>query len=338
MTEPEPSPLPDVSALVLSDLHLELPPPAVITDADIDERLRFVAEEQLGAPPRDEGETVQPDDAVLAEIVVALEGDETPTAAYSGEWVRRGSGPLTFLRPLVEGAKVGDTVSGDATIPADFPDEELAGKAASFALRVLGARPSVIPDLENKKTLAALGLGDSAAAVRAVVRSELEDEAHRAFRTAVREDLIDTLFEHVEVACADDEIDAALAAAWEAEELPHLEEEGVDVESMEAARALFIDDIRVRAAYARASCLSRVLEAIAVRDDIDLEASRAGALAHLALTFSEDPKVLDDESREDPGLAAALFDTALELAVFSHLLAHITIDAPERCPAAADLL
>jgi len=74
------------------------------------------------------------------------------------------------------GLRVGESTDFDITFPDDYPEQELAGKQAHFAVELKELREKVLPDLDDE-FLGTLGDFASIDALRADIRSRLERNA-----------------------------------------------------------------------------------------------------------------------------------------------------------------
>ena len=74
------------------------------------------------------------------------------------------------------GLKVGDTTEFDITFPDDYPEQEMAGKAAHFSVELKELREKILPDLDED-FLASLGSFESIDALKTDVKARLEGNA-----------------------------------------------------------------------------------------------------------------------------------------------------------------
>jgi trigger factor len=90
----------------------------------------------------------------------------------------------------LEGLKVGDSTEFDITFPDDYPEAELAGGTAHFAVELRELREKVLPELDAD-FVATLGDFADVGALRADVRSRLERNALDRARHGFADKIID---------------------------------------------------------------------------------------------------------------------------------------------------
>jgi len=74
------------------------------------------------------------------------------------------------------GLRVGERVEFDLAFPADYPDEDLAGQVAHFAVELKELREKVLPELDDEFARS-MGRFEDLAALRAEIRARLERNA-----------------------------------------------------------------------------------------------------------------------------------------------------------------
>jgi trigger factor len=74
------------------------------------------------------------------------------------------------------GLKVGDTTEFDITFPEDYPEPDMAGKAAHFSVELKELREKILPDLDED-FLTSLGSFESLDALKADIKARLEANA-----------------------------------------------------------------------------------------------------------------------------------------------------------------
>jgi trigger factor len=176
--------LTDVSKLTIERLTAE------VTDADIDEALRRIAEQSRTYSPR-EG-AAEDGDLVTIDFIGRVDGEEFAGGAADNFNLTLGSNQLIpgFEEQLV-GAKVGDTRDVNVTFPEDYPQASLAGKAAVFAVtlkEVKSADPISLDD-ELAKRLGMETLGQ----LKDRVREQVKLDFQRASRTHLKRRILDAL-------------------------------------------------------------------------------------------------------------------------------------------------
>jgi trigger factor len=167
---------------------------ADVTDAEVDEALKRVAEQARTYTPRDAGEAANADDALTIDFIGRVDGEEFAGGKAEDLNLVLGSGQFIpgFEDQLI-GVKAGEERDVNVTFPADYPEAKLAGKAAVFAVAVKEVkRPDAIElDDELAKKL---GL-DSVALLKERIREQLKSDFSRASRMHLKRRILDALDE-----------------------------------------------------------------------------------------------------------------------------------------------
>jgi trigger factor len=167
-------------------------PVADVTDAEIDEAIARIAEQNKPYAPKAPGETAAVKDRVTIDFTGSIDGKPFEGGTGGDVVVEIGSGTFIpgFEDQLV-GVAAGDKRKIDATFPSSYMNTELAGKTASFDVTVKAVeapQPVTIDDEFAKK----LGL-DSLAKLREAVRERLEREHTAMTRQKLKRQLLDQL-------------------------------------------------------------------------------------------------------------------------------------------------
>ncbi len=176
--------LTDVAKLKIERLTAE------VTDADIDEALRRIAEQSRTYSPS--GEAAKLDDMVTIDFIGRVDGEEFAGGKADDFNLTLGSGQLIpgFEEQLV-GAKTGDVRDVNVTFPADYPQGSLAGKDAVFAVtlkEVKSPDPIAVDDELAKR----LGI-DTLGQLKDRVREQVKLDFARASRTHLKRRILDAL-------------------------------------------------------------------------------------------------------------------------------------------------
>ena len=138
----------------------------------------------LSITPKDDDPEIGPD----AEIVI--EPDEfRPTAITLGD-----PGNVPGVDEQLTGLSVGDVKSFTLPFPADYPNDEVAGKNADFIIRVKELHARVLPELTDEFAQKA-GRVDTVDAWKAKLRSDFEQTYQNSAESMVESDLVDKLVE-----------------------------------------------------------------------------------------------------------------------------------------------
>lgn len=185
------------------ELHLEVRPEinlARINGFKIDRPAVAVTEEQVDQQLeqiRDEKATWTPvaDKPLLGDMVnVQIATGDTRSDADAKTYpIVLGTGQaIPGIEELVMEAAPGETVERPVKWPEDFPDETQRGKTKKVKITVNEVKRKSAPPLDDAFARE-VGDFDSLAALRAVVRADMERQAEREAEAAVRQQLIDQI-------------------------------------------------------------------------------------------------------------------------------------------------
>ena len=167
-------------------------PTAEVTDAEIDEAVSRIAEQNKPYAAKASGEKAAEKDRVTIDFTGSIDGKPFEGGTGGDIVVELGSG--TFIPGFEEqllGVASGDKRKVEATFPTNYANAELAGKAASFDVTVKGVetpQPVTIDDEFAKK----LGL-DSLAKLRDAVKDRLAREHNAMSRQKLKRQLLDQI-------------------------------------------------------------------------------------------------------------------------------------------------
>jgi trigger factor len=188
--------LPAVTVQGLEEIEIERP--AVdITDQDVDgviERLQrqhaSYSEVERAAAEQDRV-TFDFHGTVDGDEFEGNQGEDVPTVIGSGQM------PSEFEAELV-GVKAGEDKTIEYTFPEQFPDDRIAGKTASFAVKVKKVEAAELPALDDEFAKQ-VGIEDGMDALRERVRESLQRERDQAVRSRVKQQAMDELVARNEV-------------------------------------------------------------------------------------------------------------------------------------------
>ena len=120
-----------------------------VTDADVERQLeqmqrRTATIDEVTDRPSQMG------DIAVADLTVQIEGQETPELETPrATYIEIGKNIPDFDNGLV-GMTVGEEKAIEAVYPADFPDENLRGKRATFTVKMNALRSRTLPELNDE--------------------------------------------------------------------------------------------------------------------------------------------------------------------------------------------
>jgi trigger factor len=183
--------LPDVPAPKIDDLKLErltVEP----DEAAIDEQLKQIASSSKKWSDAPKKHAAENGDQVVVDFVGTVGGKEFEGGSGEDMPVELGSGSLIpgFEEQLV-GARAGENREVNVTFPADYPSEDLKGKAATFAVTVKAVKTAGENKIDDEfaKSLGMQGLDQ----LRQVLRDQQSQELNGLTRTHMKRQLLDQL-------------------------------------------------------------------------------------------------------------------------------------------------
>ncbi len=185
--------MPDFEPIDPQTLTLERPV-AELEQAEIDEALGRLAEQNTRYEPREAGEEAEDGDAVIIDFVGRIDGEIFEGGTAENQAVVLGGGRfIPGFEEQLAGVKAGDEPTLEVTFPEDYPAEALAGKPASFEVRVQEVRAPETPEIDDEF---AQGLGaESLENLTDLIRKQLQGEFSEASRAKAKRKLLDALDE-----------------------------------------------------------------------------------------------------------------------------------------------
>ncbi|MCA8905513.1 MAG: trigger factor [Hyphomonas sp.] len=169
-------------------------PVAEVSDEQMDEALKNLAEQNKKYEPRGKTAKSKDGDAVVVDFVGKIDGEPFDGGSAEQQTVLLGSGRFIpgFEEQLV-GVKAGEEKNLEVTFPEDYPSEALAGKAAVFETKVHEVRAPEVPNVDEDF---AKGLGlESLDQLKDLVKQQLQGEHDQASRAKAKRALLDKLDE-----------------------------------------------------------------------------------------------------------------------------------------------
>lgn len=211
----------DVSTLKLTRMVAEVP------EADVDEALQKIAEQQTTYAARDAKEKAQDGDMVNIDFVGRVDGEEFEGG--KGEKVDLVLGSGSFIpgfEDQLAGVKAGDETKVEVTFPEDYGAEALAGKEAVFDVTVheVKAPEAVTIDDELAKKV---GL-DNLDALKARLTERIEEDYKKLSRGHLKRALLDKLDDAHDFDLPGGMVDAEFEQIWRQVEAAERDEEDKD--------------------------------------------------------------------------------------------------------------
>jgi trigger factor len=232
--------LPDVPTPSIDGLKLErLTVP--VEDAAVEARLAELAGQQKRHQPAEEGHAAVEGDLVVMDFAGSVNGVAFEGGTGTDMRIELGSGRLIpGFEEQLAGVKAGDEKAIEVTFPKDYGVKELAGKPATFELKITDVQvpaESTIDDELAKN----LGL-ESLEQLRGILKAQAEQELGGLTRTHMKRKLLDQLAAGHDFPVPPSMVDAEFEQIWH--QLQHEAEHEADPAAAKAELEAEKDDYR----------------------------------------------------------------------------------------------
>lgn len=294
--------LPDVPAPSIEGLKLERL--VIPTDESaIDAQLAQIAGQQKAWEDADAKYKAKQGDQVTMDFVGKVDGVAFEGGTGEGMAIEIGSGRLIpgFEDQLV-GVKAGEEKQINVTFPADYGAENLAGKAATFDLKITKVQTAGETKIDEDFAKN-LGL-ESLEQLRGILKGQLENETGGLTRTYMKRKLLDQLAAGHDFPVPPSMVEAEFQQIW-----AQLEHEAGHEEDPEAAKAeLEKDRDDYRAIAERRVRLGLLLSEIGQANGVEVtQAEMNGLIAQAAQQYRpEDQQRFFQYIQQEPMAAAQL--------------------------------
>lgn len=172
---------------------------AKVTDEQIQDQLKNIAEQQAEMVVADKDAKVEQGDFAVIDFKGTVDGKAFDGGEGKSYPLQIGSGNFIpgFEDQLV-GAKAGDDVTVKVTFPEDYFVADLAGKEAEFATHIHDIKRKQLPEL-NDEFAKANSSYKTITELKADLRKKMEEDAERRAIDAYNGELIKTAVENAEV-------------------------------------------------------------------------------------------------------------------------------------------
>ena len=221
--------LPDIAAPDITGLKLEKLTVAV-SDGEVDEAVAKIASGQKSFVAAKKGKKAATGDQVVIDFLGKLDG--VPFEGGAGEDTPLELGAGRFIPGFEEqlvGMKAGEARTIDVTFPADYPAENLKGKAVTFDVTIKDVKVEGEAKLDDEFAKS-LGL-ESYEQLQGLLRGQLEQENAGLTRTQMKRALLDQLAAAHDFDVPPSMVEAEFGQIWQ-----QLEQEAAGEEDPAAAK------------------------------------------------------------------------------------------------------
>ncbi|MDX2112681.1 MAG: trigger factor [Alphaproteobacteria bacterium] len=185
-----------------------------ISDQEIDEAAKRIAERSPELKDAKEGAKAAKGDVLSIDFKGMMDGVAFDGGTAEGFKLELGSKQFIdgFEDQLI-GSKVGDDKIVTVTFPEAYPAENLAGKEASFAVKVHAIYHKEVPEV-NDAFAKARGFEDGKA-LREAIRSQLAKEYDSVVRSKMKKQLFDQLDSAFEIELPQGMVEMEFNSIWE---------------------------------------------------------------------------------------------------------------------------
>ena len=275
--------LPDIKPIDFATLDLERLK-AEVSDETVEQTVERMRERAKRTEPVDPPRPAATGDVVVIDFEGRVDGELFAGGEAKDFPLELGSNRFIpgFEEQLV-GAGAGEARTVEVSFPADYPAENLAGKAASFAVTVKEVRAPVLAALDDAFAKAT-GF-DTLEALRKAVREQIERDYASAARMKLKRQLLDKLAEAHHFTVPDGMVDGEFEGIWK--QVQQAKEKGA-LEPEQAAKS----EDELKAEY-------RGIAERRVR--LGLLLSEVGRLNNIQVNEDELKRAVIDEARRYPG-------------------------------------
>ncbi|SDR08860.1 trigger factor [Pseudovibrio sp. Tun.PSC04-5.I4] len=183
--------LPEFELVDFSALELERPI-VEISDEEVDEQVKQIAESNRPFEARVEGAAAEDGDRVTMHYLGKLDGVPFEGGEDENGQLVLGSGQfIPGFEEQVVGMKIGDEKVIDVTFPEEYGAANLAGRAVTFDINVKGIEAAGDVSIDDEMATK-LGL-ESLEKLKEIVRGQIESQFGAATRQKVKRELLDKL-------------------------------------------------------------------------------------------------------------------------------------------------
>ncbi len=313
-------PASDLEGIALEKLVVEA------TDEELDAALARLAEQSKSFADAPAEHKATTGDLVVMDYVGSVDGVAFDGGTGTDMEIELGSGRLIpGFEDGLAGVKTGDETSVNVTFPDDYPAAELAGKAALFAIKVKAVKIASVPAVDDSLATN-LGL-ENLAALREILKDQVESELKNLTRTHMKRKLLDHLAAAHDFDVPPSMVEAEFQQIWQQVSAEASDEEKV---ALEAERA---DYVRIAERRVR---LGLLLSDIGQKAGVNVSNAEMNRLvAQEASRYPGQEREVQKYFAENAMAAAQLRAPMFEEKVVDHLLDKANVT--ERSVSRADL-
>lgn len=308
----------------LGDYHALVPEVEVpeVSDEDVDTRIQEIAENQAPYENMKTKRQIKKDDLVLLDFEGIVDGKPLENGSAQDYTLKIGSDSfIPGFEDQIIGMKPGEDGEVNVTFPEDYNNKEIAGKAATFNVRIHAIQKKSEPVIDDE--LAKKLLPNEKEATLAQLKEKLKEQLKNEKKTSVYNDelkpkILEALAEKIQFDLpdfvVDQEIDMAFRNALSQLGEKELEEIKSDPEKAKEARE------KHRADAEKSVKVTFIIDAIARKEKIDVAENELLQTIYMeAMQSGQNPQEML-KFYQDRGLLPAIKMSMVEDKLLTYLL------------------
>ncbi len=187
---------PEVELAPCSELEIEKPV-TEITEQDIDDTIESIRKQRVRWEEK-EG-AAEEGDQIVIDFEGSIDGEPFEGGKAEDFQLVLGAGRMIEgFEERLKGVEAGEERTIEVAFPEDYHAEALAGKKATFSVKVKRVEKSVLPEL-NDEFAQHLGVPGGVEALRDEVKANMQRELDQALKSRIKQQVMDKLLEANEI-------------------------------------------------------------------------------------------------------------------------------------------
>lgn len=174
-------------------------PPIEVTDEEIENELEQLRQRRSRFEDEPEGTEAAAGSFLTINYLGKIDGEAFEGGTAEGATIELGSGRMIpGFEEQLEGMATEQERTISVTFPDDYPSEDVAGKAATFDIKLTKLQRKVVPDLDDAFAKEIDEELDGVDALREKLRGDLTEAREGQAKDALQRSVIDSLIERTE--------------------------------------------------------------------------------------------------------------------------------------------
>ncbi len=296
-------------------------PVAEVTDADVDEMIDKLRKQRTDWEDVDRG--AQDGDTLHIDFKGFVDGEAFEGGSAENVPLVLGSGSMIdgFEEGLI-GAKAGEERTVEVTFPEDYRAENLAGKPATFEIKVLRVAEPKLPEVDEE-FVKEFGVEEGTEeALRAEVRSNMESELEQRLKSLLKDNVMAVLRE-VNPLDIPDAMVKQESERMKQQALQEMQARGQQ-SAMDLPASIFEDQARTRVH------LGLLVGEIIEKNELKAEESDLRETIERLAQSYEDPQEVVDYYMDNPQQRSSIENLVLEEKLVEWVLDQVKVDEDKR--------